>query len=80
MTDSEIIALALRYYKAGRASTAEADGIPTRDEVIASRLVLAIRAGCVARVRPFPRQYFPRCDDCGFVESQVAQRCSFVDP
>jgi hypothetical protein len=51
MTDSEIIALAWRYYKAGRASTAEADGIPTRDESIANHLVLAIRAGCVARER-----------------------------
>jgi hypothetical protein len=54
MTDAEIIALAWRYYKDGRARTAEADGIPTRDEVIASRLVLAIRIGQVERRKPKP--------------------------
>ena len=57
MTDAEIVALAERYYKAGQASTADADGIPTRDEVIAARLVLPIRAGCVARVRDVPDPY-----------------------
>jgi hypothetical protein len=54
MTDAEIVALAWRYYKDGRANTAEADGIPTRDEVIASRLVLAIRIGKVERQKPKP--------------------------
>jgi len=54
MTDAEIIALAWRYYKAGRANTAEADGIPTRDEMMASRLVLAIRIGQVERRNPKP--------------------------
>ena len=49
MTDAEIVALAWHYYKSGRASTTEADGIPTRDEVIASRLVLAIRLGELTR-------------------------------
>jgi hypothetical protein len=49
MTDEEMIKLAWRYYKAERASTGEADGIPTRDEVIASRLVLAIRIGELTR-------------------------------
>jgi hypothetical protein len=53
MTDEEIIALAERYYKDGRASTA----VPTRDEVVAMRLVLPIRAGCVARVRVVPDPY-----------------------
>lgn len=49
MTDTEIIALAWRYYNAGRASTAKSDGVPTRDEAIARFLVLAIRIGQVAR-------------------------------
>lgn len=49
MTDEELIALAWLYYKAGRASTAGADGIPTHDEWIARFLVLAIRIGQVAR-------------------------------
>jgi hypothetical protein len=52
MTDAEIVALAWLYYKAGRASAAEADGIPTRDEVIASRLILAIRIGQCERQKP----------------------------
>jgi len=54
MTDAEIVALAWRYYKDGRANTEEADGIPTGDEVIASRLVLAIRIGQVERQKPKP--------------------------
>jgi hypothetical protein len=54
MTDTEIIELAWRYYKAGRARTAEVDGIPTRDEWIASRLVLAIRIGQVEQHKPKP--------------------------
>jgi len=49
MTEAEIVALAWLYCKAGRASTAEADGVPTRDEVIASRLVLAIRIAELTR-------------------------------
>jgi hypothetical protein len=48
--DATILALAMRYYRAGRATTAEPDGIPTRDEVTAARLVLAIHCGNVARV------------------------------
>jgi hypothetical protein len=47
--NATILAFAMHYYRAGRATTAEPDGIPTGDESIAARLVLAIRCGNVAR-------------------------------
>ena len=67
MTDSEIIALAWRYYKAGRASTAEADGIPTRDEFDCesprSRDPCRLRGASARRSRPaHPRDGAARDD------------------